>query len=421
MLRHVIAAASWVLSALLVAVPASAGQQRGGFPTLDEQVRLTFLNQDHREIAGLLREFGASPQGTAALGYVLCEEYFVRRTMPNEALRLLIHLFRYDPAAHTDSMSAAIALANNYYYARGNNGVKALVLEDIEKQWRFYRYLLDWQRQIKVPLRLEQATMEAKIVWATRDRSGYPAKDTTEYLKRLPRIEEWEAMHRIVVRETGIMTKDSLSGINTALQTWFLSHRLPLAELPEDKKHIFFSDLFAFYRRKGEFPTQHCVATATFFWNIYRSVGIPVVTYYQNFNTAGSAGAGVAHEWPAYYDAALNRWETGQRSNPWPGIRTGQGNAAVDLEIFRPLWHHFIADEAQRFCRTADKALVARPAHIGGACRVAAYVERTRNALLREFVLRGMDDEVMRKIFTLPSWVTGTAGLISSGATSAAR
>ncbi len=323
-----------VLLAAGLLLPISIGTRAGQpevspvaarFPSIREQVRLTLPDASAEAVLARLDAFARTDPAFESLDYVLCEEHFRKRRTPNYALLLFVHLLDRNPEAANDTMSAAIALANNYYYPNGDPAVRRLILADVDAQWKFYVRLVAWQARISAPAPLARMPIEAKVVWAARERTYAPTRNQKDYIQRLPRIEEIESMHEVVAKETGLAEARSLAQWSARIQKWFLSQRVPRSKLPPDKQHIFFSDLYAYYRAEKRFPTKHCVATATFFWVIYRSVGMPVFTYYQNFRTAGTDGSGVLHEWPAYYDPDRRIWESGQKSNHGGTTRASNG------------------------------------------------------------------------------------------------
>lgn len=376
--------------------------------TLASQVQTSFSPEKRETALCSLASFSSLPGGSEAMRYVLFEEAFQKRPRTNHALILLAHLLEATGGVSNDTMLAAIALANSYYAATGNAELRSRIMIDSVSQRSFYRKTVSWQKAQPSGFSLASLPFSARIAWAARERVYYPTPNTAEYLKRVPQVADLESLQALLIQENVVQGTNRFDIVDR-IQRWYRAHSLPAGEIPKDRTGYYFPELMTFFRENGRFLAAHCVADASNLWSLFQAAGIPVLTYYQNFRGAGTS-EGINHEWPVYYDPERRKWESAQRAAPWP---KGPGaEVPVDFEIFRPLWHHWLADDARIFFESAAPEQKAPHAHIGGACRINSYGERTQNGLMRRFVLGGVDEALMEKIFWMPTHIRSAPGTV---------
>ncbi len=376
------------------------------------QAQYTFADGNARTpaIAVIQRYAGElSAASQTGLQWILSEELFAETAEANYALLLLAHVLRNIDWSRGETMPIAFALAYNQNYAKGNNEVRQLLLADIIRHFQIYRTINAWQQKVMPYAALSKQPVIAQTFWAMRDRSGYYPKKLAVYQQRLLALDELERLHVLLAGKTEIAGADVYEWGNSVV-TWYRSNMISAKTLTKELQGYAINPLLSYQRQHGKFPTQHCVADASNLLALLQAIGLAPLTYYQNFRSAG-AQKGINHEWPAAFDAVQHKWVTLQRKSPWPKFE--DADTPVDFEIFRPMWHHRLAELGEAAWKKLPAGQKNPPAHIGPAFRTNSYGERTTNGAMRNFVLKGMPEEVMLKIWLLPVWETSKGPLLT--------
>lgn len=100
---------------------------------------------------------------------ILLPEY--RKGTPNYALQLLISMIDQDAVIKGDSITCALALANNYLYSIADASTQAAIKRDIFKHFQYYIEILAWQKQLSITYRIKDVQLIPKIYWSYRFRN----------------------------------------------------------------------------------------------------------------------------------------------------------------------------------------------------------------------------------------------------------
>lgn len=379
---------------------------------LIRQAQYTFGDEGTRNSAVTVIERYASQlsePSQAGLQWILSDELFARALETNYALLLLAHALQNLDWHPGETMPMALALAYNQNYAAGNNEVRQQLMADILRHFQIYRKINAWQQGAMPYAALSGQPVVAQTFWAMRDRSGYYPKNRSVYQQRLLSLDELDRLHGLLTEKAEIAGKDVYAW-GSSVVTWYRANFISAKTLSKELQGYAVNPLLAYQKQHGKFPAQHCVADASNLMALLQAVGLAPLTYYQNFRSAG-AQAGINHEWPAAFDPVQRKWVTLQRKSPWPKFE--DADTPVDFEIFRPMWHHRLAKLGESAWKKLPAAQKKTAAHIGPAFRTNSYGERTTNGLMRKFVLNGMPEEVMLRIWLLPVWETGEDQLIT--------
>lgn len=258
----------------------------------------------------------------------------------NNALGLLLGLLargEYDPG---DSMAFAFALANNWLYTAGDDGVKAAVLRDMTGHRALYKKTLAWQKALPLALDLSRMPLDAKLRWAWR---AYAATDQpltlAQYREYIDSIETLETFHRIV-RTNGLSGVQSFAGLVSSLRGWFASHMRRASGDPAlyiddgfGRKHyecVWPNAQLRVLRARG-YMQGNCMTETTVLSALLRGAGIPASEFHRSKYAPDQA----AHNFATWYDPFCRLW----RMADW-AVGLPPKLDIMALHFHRLRWHH---------------------------------------------------------------------------------
>lgn len=293
----------------------------------------------------------------------------------NYALTLLIHLLANGASIPGDTMTIALAIANNHIYSIGDGQTRKRIIQDLIKHFGYYKKILSWQKAMNIRYDLAAVPVIPKAYWAHRQRNLDLFREITtlhldQYLEFIDTIENLEAMHDIVARNN-LANAESLIGLahnieqftekNLQYRATINQHRDRLKKEPDNinsqqavleyekgeytidfmgKKRRW--DLFYWlnyqmklHREFGYFRGD-CVTETTFQMNLYKAAGIPAMSN----QVRPVAKGGFSHNSPLFYNFFFNKWDSIQ----FP--RKSDDDSYVHFE--KPVWHHLIYEKDGR-------------------------------------------------------------------------
>ncbi len=379
----------------LIFAAALAAQQRWSLSQEDSSTIESYMSQN--------KDCGA--EWEKGIRYLQSED--ISAEIPNHALTLFAHILRETNPPRCETMPMAIALANSLYFGMGDEQIRETIKSEVVEQYRLYREINSWQESLPVSMELSRLPLIPQIYWASLDREVKKVNNLEEYRKIVPRIQDLRDL-RASLLKSGAFRGDSPEEIAYGLHRYFRANLTPVERLPANRRGWYFPEIYPLYRDTGKFAAIHCVAAATNLWILFRAMGMPVLTYYQNSRNA-QAQTGV-HEWPAFYHRQTGRWMTVQRGSPWP--RLSNPDIPVHFELFRPIWQHkrFLFEKKQ-WDALPEKSR-APAAHIGGHFRSNSLYELSTNAAMRRFVFHGMEETLMEQLWEAPASVLRPQGYL---------
>lgn len=371
------------------------------------QIENTFEELDRTDAKRRLDAYlsVSSDELRRAMTWVYYEESFEKMPRPNLALRLLYLLLRSRPVRAGETMPAALALAYNYNYSVAPDHVRLELERDIIAHYDLYRQILDWQKK-KLPFAaLDRLPVIAQVYWASRDRSVQEVRHIAEYRSQLVTIRQLRLLHEALA-ESKLVYGRNVEEVARGVQFFYRERLLKRAEVTRQLRTSAAGPLLSLFEARGRFAALDSVADATNLEALYQAAGLAPLSCYQGCSE--NCGA-FNHEWHAVFDPALGVWVTTQRGRPWP--EHPDREAPVDLEIFRPMWHHAFMEEGWQEHQILSEADRTPPAHLGGRLRRNSYHERTTSGEIRSLVLRGLPHAVVESLWTERVWKKGTLRL----------
>ncbi len=285
----------------------------------------------------------------------------------NPALILLSQILRSERPEGSDTMAAAIALANSHLYALSDDATRRQILKDVITQYRLYRTVADWQiSQGYTKHNLSTYPVYAQLAWADRRRTSeteygyfYTEKYYMEFIDRPEILLE---IHRMLLKNN--LTEDRplldqlaqrtehsyypLAKYRSSMENLTEFNRLGMfrkEDLEEARKEfaageyekMYFGkkrrwDGFAWinyqyklYKEKGYFKGD-CGTATTVQMAFYRAIGLAPLS----FQYIGQSAA-KTHNFPAYYNPYLDRWDFFQKAD--------FEKMTMYLHYSKPYWH----------------------------------------------------------------------------------
>ncbi|MBP7735328.1 MAG: hypothetical protein KA369_05075 [Spirochaetes bacterium] len=367
---------------LILTVPAlSPGKISGGgpfelFPALEAQAAANLpQGMDAARARELLGSWydGGNSELVRGMEMVLAGE-----GETNHALALLLHLLDRDCYERGETMTAALALANNHLYALVTPAIREEIKKDIVKHYRFYRKIIAWQKKsLELPYDLSRVPLVAQIYWA--DRRAYPPEDITypvrtlsDYHEYVDSIETLEFFHNTAV-ERKLYLGESVTKIGRNVAQFV--HKSKAAD--GLSQHLYNPDEKTAGKIIGRMPQDPGPRTGLewfqlrymgiqrnicdFIWTNYQrqllertghSVGLCEVS--SLIEMAAFKGMGIpaglmvrfppkerpfpGHVFAMYYDPFLKKWKNLEM------IRSWDKPLLTELVIHKPVWHHRVKD-----------------------------------------------------------------------------
>jgi len=294
--------------------------------------------------------------------------YFLAENKENYALHLFLFLLSKKCYSANDTITQALALANNYLYSIADDRTRVEIKRDLVKHYKYYLKVIKWQKSMKIKYRLKSVGVIPKIYWAYRVRSiDKPRRrnklNLKTYKEFVDRIENLEQMHKYV-KKLKLDKEDSLihlarkaesfaKGSNLDYRARIEVHRKRLRknssnqnsinamkEFKQGLYHTFYFgkkrrwDHFAWlnyqlkrFKKTGKFRGD-CVTINTIQMNMYKAAGIPSFS-----NQIWSINLGLYHHnSPYFYNFFLKRWNSIQKPK-----RDKQGYYNY---FSKPIFHH---------------------------------------------------------------------------------
>ncbi|NPV00256.1 MAG: hypothetical protein HPY53_02630 [Brevinematales bacterium] len=309
----------------------------------------------------------------------------VCRVMENLPLTMLLYLMDKGVAPEGDSIPEALSLANGFLYSVSDKTVRGMIAKDLVKQYELYKKICEWQEGWGCPYPLEKLPVIPKIFWADRSRYSdsaiydamriFKVKSVTKeiYNEFVDKIGILEAIHGLVVKNN--LAKKDISITAGVLDEWVHRYRLYLSSmenlemfnkwgwytdemLAKAKKMKnegkYFQNYFGREHRWDDFAWLNyqyghfikdgcfigdCGSTTVVQMGVYRMAGIAPVSF-QMIDLSDYAV--YTHNFPGYFDPALNRWCFYQVPNPiGPGGKY-MGDNAIVLHFNKPFPHPWL-------------------------------------------------------------------------------
>lgn len=345
------------------------------FSTIEQQLVSSFAQDSERErarkhLAVYYNEEDSEMRKGFAL--ILQDDIYLKwqkknKSKKNFALILLVHLLQEDAYLPGDTISMALAVANNYFYSIADEETKKQIRADLIKHFSYYKKILAWQQKTDLGYDLSLAPIIPKIYWASRQRNldllqNLKTININEYKEFVDTIENLEFMHELLITNK-LADADSLMGLarnieqftekNIVYRAQIEQHRNKLVKNPLDNNarqaiaeydHGEYTinfmgknrrwDLFYWlnyqmrlFREFGYFKGD-CTTETTFQMNLYKAAGIPSLANQIRPVRRGD----YTHNSPLYYNIFFKKWDTIQ----FP--KEGETDYYVHFE--KPIWHH---------------------------------------------------------------------------------
>ncbi len=294
----------------------------------------------------------------------------------NYALKLLLYLLSKKAYQKNDSITIAMALANNYLYSIASKSAKKAIRKDMRKHFNYYLTVLKWQKTLRIQYNLRQVPLIPKIYWAYRvramDRVKYRKKLTLKhYYEFVDKIENLEKMHDII-KNLNLRQYESLLNLAQNLEGFARGHNLAyrckidcikkrFKKKPDDKNLIeaikeyknggyetyYFGkvrkwDQFAWlnyqinrFLTKGKFKGD-CYTITTIQTNLYKAAGIPALSN-QIYSIKPHF---YHHNSPYFYNPFFKRWNSVQKP------REHENGYYNYFSI--PRWHHYLVNKYKK-------------------------------------------------------------------------
>lgn len=340
------------------------------YPTLDAQIRNSIYGTiNEKEAREQLEAYykADDPEFRRGMTLVLQEDLYRDAPGPNYALHLLLHLARKKCHIPRDTMTFALALANNYIYSIADDETRAEIKKDIVAHFNFYRKVLAWQKTLNVRYDSSKVPVIPKIYWAYRVRGMDMPKKKEKlgldaYREFVDRVESLEKMHEFV-KKLNLGDVQSFARISGIVESFLHDrltyrasielHRRRLKKDPGDKNSI---EAIAEYDRggyeqeyrgkkrrwygfywlnyqlgrlekEGSFKGD-CMTATTIQMNMYKAMGVPALAE-QIWSVNPDF---YHHNSPKFYDVFSNAWFSIQKP-----VADPQGYYNY---FTKPVYHH---------------------------------------------------------------------------------
>lgn len=345
------------------------------FPTLTQQLAASIdpdidLRQARRHLADYYHQ--SDVEMAKGFDLILQDEVYsywsaTNKKQKNYALTLLVHLLANGASIPGDTMTIALAVANNYIYSIADEPTRKQIKQDLINHFAYYKRICAWQKTMNIRYDLAHVPVIAKVLWAHRQRnldlfSKISTLHLDQYREFVDTIENLELMHEIITKNN-LAQADSLIAIarnieqftekNLLYRAKIDQHHKKLKSHPDDENArqalleyekgeytVDFRgekrrwDLFYWlnyqvklYRKFGYFKGD-CVTETTFQMNLYKAAGIPAMANQERPVLKG----GYAHNSPLFFNPFFNKWDSIQVPQ--------QAHADYYLHFEKPIWHH---------------------------------------------------------------------------------
>lgn len=290
---------------------------------------------------------------------------------PNYAFRLLLRLLAEACYTEGDTMTLALALANNYIYAKGTEETRAAIEKDIIAHYRLYQEIRAWQEEEKTAYALAEAPLVPKIFWADRvrtveyDNEGRlpiaryrefvdsietyksvrtmartHALYTRGYTETAARIEEFETAHHFYRTSLAYYENKTRSGEFDDACLRGITQEVAKGAFQETcfgtTRELYdfqwINNQVRRYKTRGRFEGD-CGTMTTVMIALYKMAGIPAASF-QWYENPDIGSARKMHNFPLYYHNRLRAWVAKQTP--------GTNEYPLYLHYTKPKWHHAI-------------------------------------------------------------------------------
>lgn len=286
------------------------------------------------------------------------------RKKVNYALQLFLHLLSKGCYLEGDSITFALALANNWLYSIATPEARLAIKEDIVKHYEYYLKIIRWQETLPIHIRLKKYPLLPKLFWANRyihldNRNKMTLSDYQEFIDR---IETLEGFHQIVLenklhigyRFKTIARKIIRFAVKHNQYRGYLTryietntlHRLKpevLRDYNAGEYETFYygrkrkwmtykwmNYQYKRYRQTG-FTRGDCITFSRVQSAIFKACGIPSTECYRSTHLASGVSD---HLFVVYYNGFLNKWD--QHDYIF------KREARALLKFPRIRWHHLM-------------------------------------------------------------------------------
>ncbi len=287
----------------------------------------------------------------------------------NYALELILYLLQKGLYIQGDSITIALALANNYLYSIADNETRQEILKDIEKHFYLYKKIIKWQKTLEIKYDLSKTGIIPKVYWAYRikhmDWPRYRRKLTLKYYKEFTdTISSLYKMRKILINNN-LHKGNSLLHITTKLEKFTrmnliyranidvhrkkagTNNQNNLRAIQEYNRGIYYKYYFGkkrrwdhftwlnyqlrLYKAAGKFKGDCCTATL-FQMSLYKALGVPCLAN----QIKSIPQKQYHHHSPLFYNVFFKRWVSIQRPSKKPRIYHNY--------FVKPRWHHKVRE-----------------------------------------------------------------------------
>ncbi len=287
----------------------------------------------------------------------------------NYALELLLYLLQKNASIKGDSITPALALANNYLYSIADKQTRKAILKDTEKHFYLYKKILEQQKNYTIKYDLSKTGVLPKLYWAYRIKKiDWPRRKKLSMKRYREFVDSIENLYKVrqIVFRNNLHKGNSLLHIATKLERFARSKNTYRAEIDVHRqraqkgnknsiqalkeyrngkyeKYYYGKkrrwDLFYWlnyqmpgFEKTGKYIGD-CVTITLFQMAFYKALGIPVLANQIKSIPLKS----YSHHSPFFYNAFLKRWVSIQRP---PKNRKLYHNYLI-----KPRWHHKLYQE----------------------------------------------------------------------------
>ena len=174
------------------------------FPTFNKQIEYSIDDSINKTTAKeLLQKYYNSKDTEFKKGfeYILREEHYKKNNQDkNYALEILIKLLISNNYIENDTITIALAIANNVIYSMADSETKKLIINDCISHFNFYKKVLLFQKDWNIKYNLSSVPVLNKAIWANRVHM-FPVRGRLtkkDYLEYIDSIKNLELIHKMV-------------------------------------------------------------------------------------------------------------------------------------------------------------------------------------------------------------------------------
>jgi len=350
------------------------------FPTFNYQLNTSIdpdINRNRSVRSLLIYTKTNRKEMIRAMEMVLQEDIYknyhkISPSRQNYALTLLMFLLSNNCYIQGDSITFALALANNHLYSIADKTTQKQIKKDIIDHFKYYKKIIKWQKSLKIRYDLSSVSVVPKIFWADRKRHMDHLKKGDKltlkhYLEFIDRIENLEFMHNLL-KKNNLASGESLIEIAQSIEGYakknlvyradievhrtrlrkkinIENQKAAIGEYKRGKYHvnhygkkrrwdhiIWLNYQLNLFTKTGSFRGD-CMTATTFQMALYRAAGIPAFANQVRTLTK----RGYSHNSPIYYNPFFKTWNSIQS----PSVKEKK----YYNYFSKPIWHHMVYEK----------------------------------------------------------------------------